>query len=135
MKKRIFTGLFAAVLCFACAVAVSALGFSFYDDGTVSITEGNSRTFGNYTADGTNVKAQSNVTSMSTPTGYVRIEYKAERKTWLGTWSSQGTQTIDVYSSGWVGGNWTGVSPGTFRFTYKLKTGSVSNMGYRMYDY
>ncbi len=135
MRKKFFGYLLVVMLYLFCAVTVSAIGFSFYDDGKVSINQGGSKTYGEYTVNGTNVVAQSDVTDKSTSTGYVQIAYKADRKNWLGSWASQGTQTINVYSNGWVGGNWTGVSPGTFKFTYTLKIGSVSNMGYRMYDY
>lgn len=134
MKKVSFVTLI-AVLCLICITTVSALGYSMYKTGTVNLSQGSSKTFGAYSSEGVNLRAQSNITSASYIDGYVKIQYSIKKCTLAGViCGNSSSVSINVGSSGWVGGNWTGVDPGSYKYTFKAVSGSFK-ANVRMYDY
>lgn len=86
-----------------------------------------------------NIAAQSNVSDKSVvsknASGYYQVKYTASKKGILGIYSTIGTQTVNIYSPGWVGGIWKGVSKGTYKFKYKMTSGAVKQLDVRAYEY
>lgn len=134
MKKVGFLGLLTAI-CFVVVTTVYALGYSMYKTGTVDLPQGSSKTFGAYKVDGTNLASQTNVTSASYVDGYVTIKYSIKKCTLGGIiCGSPSSTSIKVGSGGWVGGSWTGIDPGSYKFTFEAVKGSFK-ADVRMYDY
>ena len=135
MKKGLLLGIFIAVF-FIGIVSVSALtiGYSFehIPPATVSLNKGESKSYQYFFASGGHVRAQSNVTKKS---GTLKIAYSACRRIAYITCPNLGTQTIQISSPGWVGGTWSNSGNNEHKFTYKVTSGSVTNMRVRMYDY
>jgi hypothetical protein len=134
MKRRLLSSIsILLVLCTITNVAALTIGYSFehIPTATVSMDAGDSKEYGSFTASGSHLRAQTNVTNSS---GSVQIAYTAYKKNLL-IYSSLGTQVINIGSPGWVGGTWSNSSKNTVKFKYKLNSGSVTNMQVRMYDY
>jgi len=134
MKKYGFAALL-TVLCLTMVTTAYALGYSMYQTGSVNLSQGSSKTFGAYDVDGTNLAAQTNVTSASYVNGSVTIQYSAQKCTLGGIICGSASSTnVNVSSGGWVGGIWNGVSPGSYKFTFKAVKGSFK-ANVRMYDF